>query len=105
MPIDNIVKGSLGVAFVLTCTQNDSAVDISTFTTLKTVIIESPDTTKHTLTAAFDSDGSDGKITATSSTGTSTFDQSGKYKLRAHIQSSAQDIYSMAVSFDVEDRI
>ena len=105
MAITDIVRGSKGVQLIITATQDGDEVDISGFTTLKTIIIEAPDTTKHTLTATFVTNGQNGQIQATTSTGISTFDQSGGYKLRAHIQSPQQDIYSKSVSFDVEDML
>jgi hypothetical protein len=102
MAIDNLVQGSIGVALTVTCKQDDSAVNISTFTTLQTIIIKAPDSKIHTLTASLVGGGTGGVITAT--TESSTLDQAGDYTLRAHIQSSSQDIYSREVPFSVESR-
>lgn len=73
--------GDAGFAIVLTITDADGdAVDISTATT-RQYVIEKPDGTVVTKTAAFATDGTDGKLSWTVEAG--FLDQAGTYLIEA----------------------
>ena len=59
---DNIQVGAIGLVITLTITEDDVAVNISSATT-KTIKIRKPDGTVLAKTAAFTTNGSDGKVT------------------------------------------
>ena len=75
--------GDYGFAIVLTLTDaTGTAVNISTATT-KSYNIRKPDQTVSTVTATFVSDGSEGKLTWTVTTG--FFTLAGEYQIEAYV--------------------
>lgn len=103
MSLNDIVEDGSGQVIELTITQDDVAVDISTFTTTREIIFKGPDGKIVTKTATFSSDGSDGKIRCTMAAG--DINQKGTWYVQAYIDSGSQDVYSVPLDFEVKERL
>ena len=77
------------------------AADISSFTTLQ-FIIERPDSTKVTKTAAFETDGTDGILSATLTEADNVFTQKGYYKVQGILATAIQYFPTSIYGFDVD---
>lgn len=78
------------------------AADISSFTTLE-FIIERPDGTKVTKDADFETDGTDGILSATLTQADNVFTQKGYYQVQAILASATQYFPTSVYGFDVDD--
>ena len=103
MAMSNIAVGSYGQTLEATIKEDSTAEDVSGFTTDKDIILKAPDGKVITLTATFKTDGTDGVIQATVTSG--TFDQSGTWQIQGHVQSGSQDIYSKPEEFTVYEKL
>lgn len=83
-------------------TQEWIASDISSFPT-KQFKIEKPDRTDVTVTAEFETDGTDGILTYTVPSGLGLFNQVGWYQLQAIIANASQYFPTSKVGFTVDD--
>ena len=81
-----------------------SAKDISGFTT-KEYIIEKPDGTKFTKDASFDTDGTDGILTATMTEGDGLFGPVGHYTIQVKLSNASQLFKTDTESFEVNKAI
>ena len=75
-------KGDVGVPIKVTVVKAGAAVNISTATTLKILLVK-PDATLLTKTAVFDSDGSDGKMKYVTIAG--DLDQEGVWQIQGEL--------------------
>jgi len=103
MSLDDLVEDGSGQVIILTVTEDDSAKDISGFTTTKEILFKGLDGKLVTKTASFTTDGTDGKIQCTLAAG--DIDQKGEWEVQAYVVSAAQEIYSVAVKFTVGKRL
>jgi hypothetical protein len=103
MSLDDLVEDGSGQVIILTVTEDDTAKDISSFTTAKEILFKAPDGKLVTKTATFTTDGTDGKVQCTLAAG--DLDQRGDWEVQAHIESASQEIYSVAVAFTVGKRL
>ena len=85
-----LVQGAIGVPIVSTIIDPDTnaAADISSATTLE-YYVRTPSSAVVTWTAAFVTDGTDGQITYTTSSG--YIDESGTWVMEARIVTATQD--------------
>lgn len=86
--------GDIGTVFRLTLKEDDVVVDISA-ATVKKLIFELPDGTSVEKTAAFTTDGTDGKIEWPAPTGFLT--PGGMWKLQARVEYSNGDKWSSSI--------
>lgn len=98
----DIYKGDIGTIFRATVTDNATPKDISS-ATLKQLIFLKPDRTKLTKTAAFTTDGSDGKIQYT--TILNDLDQVGRYVIQGYIETPAGKWHTDYYRFIVYDNL
>ena len=98
MPANEIHLNDIGTKFLVTVTDGSSAVDISGAST-KQIIIQKPSGTKLTVATAFDSDGTDGKMSYT--TVEDDLDEAGSYKLQGKVAISDGTFYTDITSFKV----
>src|SRR5688572_23744786 len=96
---DNIQVGVIGLVITLTITEDDVAVNIASATT-KQIKIRKPDGTLMTKTAAFTTNGSDGKVTYT--TVADDIDLVGEYKAQAYVIMTGFTGHSTIVLFDAQ---
>jgi hypothetical protein len=82
MAIETVRKDDEGTEFIVTFTEDDQAVDISAATTTE-IVFKSPDGTVTAQDASFVTDGTDGKLTYTTSSG--DIDKEGLWLLQGHI--------------------
>jgi hypothetical protein len=102
MSWDNIQETDKGWVGKLTCKQDGTAVDISSYTTLQYILTD-PDGTATTKTAAFDSDGTDGKLKYTIITG--DISGAGDWRVQARIAKTDVEITSDPLEFSVQARL
>ena len=79
-----------------------AAADISSFTTLQ-FVIERPDGTKVTKDADFETDGTDGILSATLTEADGVFTQKGYYQVQAILATTTQHFPTSVYGFDVDD--
>lgn len=96
---NEIRQYDIGVQFILTITEDSSALDISLATT-KEIIIQTPSGTSTTYTATFLTDGTDGKIYYTSVDG--DLDNIGQHKIQAKVVLSGGTYKSTIEKFKVK---
>lgn len=77
-------------------TGKDVAVDLNEFTTLKVVVI-SPTDVEHELTATMLNTGTDGWLTATTTSG--VFTELGYYQIRAQLSNALQLFHTTTVGY------
>lgn len=82
MPANEIHLDDIGTKFLLTVKDGSSAVDVSSAST-KQIIIKKPTGTTLTKAAAFNSDGTDGKLSYTIISG--DLDEVGTYQLQGKV--------------------
>ena len=99
---DNIQVGAIGLIITLTITEDDVAVNISSATT-KQIKIRKPDGTVMAKTAAFTTNGSDGKVTYT--TVADDIDLAGEYKAQAYVVMTGFMGHSTIVTFDAKRNV
>ena len=102
MTLKNIPLGSYGFEIVMEVQDTDtsSAIDISSYTA-QIMDFEDPDGNVASLTAAFDSDGTDGKIAYTVADG--DIDEEGTWQIRAKLTRSGVVLYSTWAGLSVTD--
>lgn len=98
MAANEIHLNDVGTKFLVTVTDGSSAVDISS-ASAKQIIIQKPSGTKLTPAAAFDSDGTDGKMSYI--TVVNDLDEAGSYKLQGKVVISDGTFYTDITSFKV----
>jgi hypothetical protein len=98
MAWDNITLGDYGFVGKLTLVQDDTAQNISTYTT-RQFILTPPDQVEQTVAATFDSDGSDGVLKYTFEDG--DIDQAGAWSVRARISKTGGRLTSEEHQFYV----
>lgn len=103
MYFNDWVEDGYGQVARLTITEDDTAVDISAFTTTKQIIFKGPDGKLVTKTATFYTDGTDGIVQCTIADG--DIDKKGNWQCQARIVSSAQDLYTNPFTFEVYERL
>lgn len=94
--------GDIGTAFQVTLYDCDTVVDVSSATTVEIIFLK-PDGTKVTQTASFVTDGIDGVIQYLSQNG--DLDQSGGWKLQAHIVLPTGEWWSDTDKFKVYENL
>lgn len=96
MSWNGIAVGNYGQVGKLTFidTDNSTAEDISTYSDTIQMIIKDPSGNQQTVTAAFDSDGTDGIIKYTVATG--IFDESGWWYVRGKVTDTGNATLSTA---------
>ena len=102
MSWDNINEDDFGHIGKLTCKEDGSAADISTYTT-KQFVMTDPAGAATIKTAAFDSDGSDGILKYTLIDG--DIDLSGNWQVQARIIKAGVEITSEPLKFFVGPRL
>ena len=102
MSWDKIVAGDYGQLCKLTITDPDTgaAADVSGYTTTQEMIFYDPDGNSTAVTAAFDSNGSDGLIKYTLADG--IIDEGGTWGVRAVVASGSAKLSSEKLLFKVE---
>ena len=98
MPANEIHQNDVGTQFLVTVKDGSSAVNISSATT-KQLIIKKPSGTKLTKTAAYSTDGTDGKIYY--NTVVDDLDEAGTYKLQGKVVISDGTFYTDITTFKV----
>lgn len=103
--ITGIVKGQYGEAIVLTIVDdNGTPIDISSYTTSKSVTIFNPASlTKKTYTATFVTTGTDGQIQFTPADG--DIDSSGMWQGQVKLATGTAVVYSVLFEIEVIERI
>lgn len=103
--ITGIVQGQYGENINLTIVDDDgTAIDISAYTTSKTVTIFNPYTlTVKTYAATFNSTGTDGKLYFTPAAG--DIDSAGTWKGQVKLEKASAVALSVLFDMEVEDRI
>ena len=102
MSLDKITSEDYGQVLTITIkdTDTDAAADVSAYTTSQVVFLKDPDgNVSSALTAAFDSDGSDGLVTYTLATG--NIDEPGLWHVCARVTSGSAVLTSEWKSFNV----
>lgn len=102
MSWENIQVDDYGWVGKLTCQQDGTAVDISSYTT-KQFILTDPDGTAATKTALFDTDGTDGVLKYTTVDG--DIDTAGNWHVQARIAKAGSELTSDPVAFYVAARL
>ena len=106
--IDFIFKEAYGYEIKTTVVEWDEvtgtwkASDISSFTT-KNFEIKKPDGTQETITADFETDGTDGILVKTITEPMGILNQVGFYNLQAILSNVSQYFPTQIVGFDVDD--
>lgn len=90
--------GDVGTVFEVTVQENGVALNISTATT-KQILLRKPDGTVLTKSAAFVTNGTDGKISYTTIAG--DLSSEGQWKIQAYIVLTTGSWHSDAQRFDV----
>lgn len=96
MSWNGIVKDDYGQVGKLTFidTDNSTAEDISSYSDTIQMIIEDPDGNQQTVTAAFDTDGTNGVIAYTIELG--VFDEAGDWRVRGKVTDSGTAVLTTA---------
>jgi hypothetical protein len=102
MAQDEIHKNDVGTVFELTIKDGQATVDVST-TTAKQIIFRKPDGSTLTKTAAFVTDGTDGKIKYTTIAG--DLDSSGIWEYQAKVTFSGGAWSADIKTFRVHDNL
>lgn len=92
--------GDVGTIFEITVLENNVALDISAATDQK-ILFRKPDGTVLTKTAAFTTDGTDGKIEYQSQAG--DIDVKGTWEIQGRLVLPQGTFYTRATSFRVEE--
>jgi hypothetical protein len=102
MSLERIYADDYGYEIQLTVldVDTDSAADLSAYSTTQQIIIEDPDGNQTTVTAAFESDGSDGVISYTVQDG--DIDEAGLWRVRARVTSATARLTTTWARFSVE---
>lgn len=97
---DVIHNGDVGTVVTLTIYEDDetTVVDVSAAAT-KTIYVKKPSGTKDSWTASFTTDGSDGKIYYTTTTG--DIDETGTWLVQGYVEIGTSKYYSTRESFRV----
>jgi hypothetical protein len=103
MSLDYMVAGDYGQIIVLTVLDCDTsaAADISGYSTSIQVVLKDPSLNEETKTALFVTDGSDGKVKYTVTTG--VIDERGSWAIRAIVKSGTAQLSSDWAQFAVLD--
>lgn len=101
MAWDNIHDDDFGWVGKLRIVQDEVAVDISSYTTLR-FIFRKPDGTEITKSVAFDTDGTDGYLAYTVEDG--LIDTAGRWRVWAQVLKTGVELTSGTVRFDVFSR-
>lgn len=97
--MSRIHDGDVGTVFTVTMKDEDGVVvDISSFTT-RQLLYRKPDGTVDTQTAAFVTDGTDGKITYTTAAG--DIDLPGNWRIQPKLTKAGGVLYGSAGDFEV----
>ena len=99
MAWEYITSGDYGFVGKLTIVQDNVAQDISSYTT-RQYILTSPHGIASTVTAAFDTDGTDGVLSYTFQDG--DIDDDGDWRVRARISKSGVQLTSEEYTFEVQ---
>ena len=101
MSLDAINANDYGYTLTLTVidTDTDSAADVSAYTTSQELVLKDPDDNEATVTASFDTDGSDGVVTYTVADG--DIDEAGVWHVRVKLTSGTSVLRSEWKSFTV----
>jgi hypothetical protein len=102
---DTIIHvGDVGTIFRLTITEDDdtTAVDVSG-ASVKTFYFKKPDGTKLTKTAAFNTDGKDGKLAYTAIA--TDISIAGTWQVQAYVEIGAAKYYSSKQTFSVHSNL
>jgi len=102
MAWEDINKDDYGWVGKLTLKQDGTAVDISSYTAW-VFILKDPDGVTAEKVAAFDSDGTDGKLKYTIADG--DIDSAGNWQVQARISKVGVELTADPLSFLVADRI
>ncbi len=95
---NGLIKGNIGDEILITVKRNGSAVNIST-ATVKKFKLRKPDGTVVERTAAFKTDGVDGKLTYTTIAG--DIDQTGQWHVRVYLEMPTWSGHTLAPEFTV----
>ena len=93
-----IQEGDIGTKLLVTITDNDAIVNISSATSLS-IFIKKPDGSILTRTGTRQTDGTDGKMYYATVSG--DIDTAGSYKLQGHVTLSNGSFYTSTVTFKV----
>lgn len=93
-----IQEGDIGTKLLVTITDNGTAVNLATASSLS-LYIKKPDGTILNRTASLETDGTDGKINYVTISG--DLDVAGVYKLQARVVLSSGSFYSSTDTFKV----
>ena len=101
MSLDKIVNGDYGDPVVLTITDVDTklAADVSAYTTAQVFLLTDPAGTTTTKTAAFTTDGTNGKVQYTLLTG--DINLAGVWFIRARVSTASAVKTSERIRFEV----
>ena len=99
MPANEIHMNDVGTKFLVTVTDGSSAVDISSASSTKQIIIKKPSGTKMEKAAVFNSDGVDGKMYY--NIASDDLDEAGSYKLQGKVVISDGTFYTDITTFKV----
>ena len=102
MALTDFIEQDFGDIIRITVTEDDSAHNISSYTTLQ-IILKAPDGRKISRTASFFTDGTDGIIECTLADG--DFDQDGDWRLQARVAKTGVDICTESVTFSVGEKL
>ena len=102
MSLDKIQIGDYGQVIKLTMidVDTDAAADVSGYTSSQAMIFQDPSRNATSVTAAFDSDGSDGVVKYTLAQ--NLIDEQGRWSVRARVASGSARLTSEPEYFDVE---
>lgn len=99
---DYITVEDYGMVGKITIKQNGSVLNISTYTTKQFIFLK-PSGTTLTVTADFDTDGSNGILKYTFLAG--NINEAGQWKVQARIAKTGIEISSEAIPFVVKERL
>jgi hypothetical protein len=102
MSWENLNADDYGQVAKLTCREDSTPVDISTYTTRKFILTD-PDGAATLKTATFDTDGTDGVLKYTLADG--DIDQAGNWQVQARISKTGTEITSDPHRFYVGPRL
>jgi hypothetical protein len=92
-------SGAIGVVITLTVEEDGAVMNLSS-ATMKNIDLRQPNGDVVTYPASFVTNGTDGKVTATTADG--DLDQLGRYHASAHLTISGWTDHSSRLSFNVE---
>ena len=93
-----IQEGDIGTKLLVTITDNDAIVNISSATSLS-IFIKKPDGSILTRSGTFETNGTDGKMYYATVSG--DIDTAGSYKLQGRVTLSNGSFYTSTVTFKV----